>query len=54
MRDEELQQCAYATRWKQTLVPRDPHQTLVEEITCLYAMYLVPNIKLHKQHREIS
>lgn len=30
MRDKELQQCAYATRWEQTLVPRDPDQTLTE------------------------
>lgn len=26
MRDEELEQCAYAMRWKQTLVPRNPYQ----------------------------
>lgn len=54
MRDEELEQCAYAMRWKKTLVPRDPYQTLTEDITCLYAKYVVPNIKFYKRHREMS
>jgi len=55
MRDEELEQCAYAMRWKQTLVPRfQAYQALTEEIACLYAKYLVPNIKFHNRDREIS